>query len=118
MKVAISLPDPVFKAAELLAQKTRKSRSQLYAEAISEYVGSRSTKAITAKLDAVYARESSDVDIALRGGLTFSLVAKVKAELEEEISAPYTFDIVHYETIETRAFKRHIDTYGKLIYKL
>ena len=51
MKVAISLPDPVFRAAETLARKLRKSRSQLYAEAIAEYVGARGAKALTARLN-------------------------------------------------------------------
>ena len=66
MKVAISLPDPVFRAAETLARKLRKSRSQLYAEAIAEYVGARGAKALTSRLNAVYAKESSEVDPALK----------------------------------------------------
>lgn len=40
MKVAISLPDPVFNAAELLAQELCASRSQLYAQALSAYLES------------------------------------------------------------------------------
>lgn len=66
MKVAISLPDPVFRAAETLARKLRKSRSQLYAEAIAEYVGARGVKALTARLNSVYDKESSDMDAALK----------------------------------------------------
>ena len=66
MKVAISLPDPVFRAAETLARRLKKSRSELYAEAIAEYVGARGAKALTAKLDAVYGRESSSLDPALK----------------------------------------------------
>jgi antitoxin MazE6 len=65
MKVAISLPDPVFKAAEHLAQRLKKSRSQLYAEAIAEYVGARGADAVTNRLNAVYANESAEVDKAL-----------------------------------------------------
>ncbi|MCI0749153.1 MAG: hypothetical protein L0Y32_01230 [Nevskiales bacterium] len=65
MKVAISLPDPVFKAAEVLAQKLKKSRSQLYSEAIAEYVGTRGAKAVTAKLNAVYGSHPSGLDPAL-----------------------------------------------------
>ena len=38
MKVAISLPDPVFDAAEKLASRMQVSRSQLYAQAIAEFV--------------------------------------------------------------------------------
>jgi metal-responsive CopG/Arc/MetJ family transcriptional regulator len=66
MKVAISLPDPVFRAAEALARKLKKSRSQLYAEAIAEYVGARGAAALTDRLNAVYRQEASDVDPALK----------------------------------------------------
>jgi len=66
MKVAISLPDPVFRAAERLAKRLRKSRSELYAEAIAEYVGARGARALTAKLNAVYAAQPSGTDPALR----------------------------------------------------
>lgn len=66
MKVAISIPDPVFKAAEQLAHKLKKSRSQLYAEAIAEYVGARGSKAVTAQLNAVYGRKPSEVNPALK----------------------------------------------------
>ena len=38
MKTAISLPDAVFRAAERHARRVRKSRSQLYAEALLEYL--------------------------------------------------------------------------------
>lgn len=65
MKVAISVPDPVFKAAEHLAKRLKKSRSQLYAEAIAEYVGARGASAVTERLNAVYASESAEVDEAL-----------------------------------------------------
>ncbi len=66
MKVAISLPDSVFRAAERLARRLKKSRSELYADAIAEYVGARGAKALTAKLDAVYGSESSKLDPALK----------------------------------------------------
>lgn len=66
MKVAISLPDPVFRSAETLARKLGKSRSQLYAEAIAEYVGARGAKALTARLNSVYGKEPSDIDPALK----------------------------------------------------
>ena len=36
MKTAISLPDDLFLAAERQAKRTRKSRSQLYAEALAK----------------------------------------------------------------------------------
>jgi predicted transcriptional regulator len=61
MKVAISLPDPVFTAAELLAKELRVPRSQLYAEAIAQYLERRGGSAITAKLDSVYSGNGSQV---------------------------------------------------------
>lgn len=65
MKVAISLPDPVFEAAEDLAQQLKVSRSQLYAQALAAYVGVRSARAVREKLDAVYATDTAEVDAAL-----------------------------------------------------
>ena len=59
MKVAISLPDPVFNAAELLAQELSLSRSQLYAQALAEFLESRSASAVTSKLNEIYGKEAS-----------------------------------------------------------
>ncbi len=72
MKVAISLPEPIFEAAEALARDLRLSRSRLYATALAEFVESRSDHAITAKLNEVYARTSSGLD---------PLVAAMQAKL-------------------------------------
>jgi predicted transcriptional regulator len=38
MKTAISLPDAIFKEAERQARLLKKSRSQLYGEALAEYL--------------------------------------------------------------------------------
>lgn len=65
MKVAISLPDPVFDAAELLAQELSMSRSQLYAQALAEFLQARSASAVTAKLNEVYGKEASVVEPGL-----------------------------------------------------
>ena len=65
MKVAISLPEPVFQAAEHLAHRLKMPRSRLYAEAIAEYVGTHGSKSVTEQLDAVYETESSGVDETL-----------------------------------------------------
>ena len=64
MKVAVSIPDPVFKNAEELARKLKKPRSRLYAEALVSYIGSHDPKAITENLNEVYGRISSAVDPA------------------------------------------------------
>ncbi|MCU0755167.1 MAG: hypothetical protein MUE46_08600 [Xanthomonadales bacterium] len=62
MKVAISVPDPVFDAAERLAQDLGVSRSQLYAQALAEFLEARSSAAITARLNEVHGRESAQVE--------------------------------------------------------
>ncbi|MGQ0801040.1 MAG: hypothetical protein ACT4NL_13135 [Pseudomarimonas sp.] len=61
MKVAISLPDPVFTAAEQLAKELRLPRSQLYAEAIAQYLERRGGSAVMAKLNSVYSAQESKV---------------------------------------------------------
>ncbi len=47
MKTAISIPDKVFAEAELLAKRLKKSRSQLYSEAVSAYIARYDEDAIT-----------------------------------------------------------------------
>jgi len=63
MKIAISVPDEVFKAGEQLAHQLGVSRSELYANALRAYLGSRGASAVTAGLDAVYANQPSSVDV-------------------------------------------------------
>lgn len=62
MKIAISVPDPVFAQAEQLARQLKKSRSQLYSEALADYLGTRGAQALREKLDAVYATDTARVD--------------------------------------------------------
>jgi hypothetical protein len=47
MKTAVSIPDRVFRAADWLARRARKSRSQLYSEALSEYLTRHSPDEVT-----------------------------------------------------------------------
>jgi antitoxin MazE6 len=51
MKTAISLPDAIFREAERLARRLKKSRSQLYQEAVAEYVARHEPEAITESMD-------------------------------------------------------------------
>lgn len=66
MKVAISLPDPIFAAAERLASHMGKSRSQLYAEAVARYVEVNQASVVTEQLNAVYASQPAQLDPALQ----------------------------------------------------
>jgi len=54
VKVAVSIPDPVFQAGERAARRLKLSRSRLYSRAVEAYVGTEGGRAITASLNAVY----------------------------------------------------------------
>ena len=62
VKTAVSIPDPLFAAADELARRLGISRSELYARALAREVASESEDSITARLDAVYAEPDSALD--------------------------------------------------------
>jgi metal-responsive CopG/Arc/MetJ family transcriptional regulator len=62
MKTAISLPDPVFKQAEALAQQLGLSRSELYTKALQAYLKKYSRNQILHQLNQIYSTESSELD--------------------------------------------------------
>jgi hypothetical protein len=53
MKTAVSLPDDVFRHAERFARRTRKSRSRLYAEALTEYLARHAPDEVTEDMNRV-----------------------------------------------------------------
>jgi metal-responsive CopG/Arc/MetJ family transcriptional regulator len=53
MKTTVSIPDDLFRRADELARRLRKSRSQIYREALAEYVVRRDARSITGALDDV-----------------------------------------------------------------
>ena len=53
MKTAVSLPDDVFDGAERHAKRTRKTRSQLYAEALAEYLARHAPEEVTDAMNTV-----------------------------------------------------------------
>lgn len=61
MKTAISIPDPLFERAELLARRFHISRSELYARAVERFVEAHDEAITRAALDAVYAEDASDL---------------------------------------------------------
>lgn len=54
MKTAISIPDPIFEAAEKLAKRLGVSRSQLYSRAINSLIEKHRYSGVTERLDAIY----------------------------------------------------------------
>jgi metal-responsive CopG/Arc/MetJ family transcriptional regulator len=65
MKTAISIPDPLFQAAEQYAQEKGLSRSELYARAIQHYLQAYRYHGITEALNEVYAEENSTLEPGL-----------------------------------------------------
>lgn len=65
MKTAISLPDGVYKRAERTAKRLKKSRSQLYAEAVAEYIARHDPDEVTEAMDRVCEAVDSRPDPAL-----------------------------------------------------
>ena len=53
MKTAISIPDKIFRDAERLCRKLKKSRSQVYAEAVTEYIARHDPEAVTDAMNRV-----------------------------------------------------------------
>jgi len=66
MKTAISIPDSIFKAAEKMAHRLGLSRSELYANAVAEYLQKHRNDGVTKKLDEIYSKESSQLDPGLQ----------------------------------------------------
>ncbi|NOY24980.1 MAG: ribbon-helix-helix protein, CopG family [Oligoflexia bacterium] len=66
MKTAISLPDELHEAADRLARRVGRSRSQLYADALREYLERHDEELVTARLDEVCAELDSSLEPALR----------------------------------------------------
>ena len=62
MKTAVSIPDDVFEEAERLARRTKKSRSQLFSEALKEYVARHAPEDVTDAMNQVCAEVGEAVD--------------------------------------------------------
>ena len=73
MKTAVSLPDNLFRLAELAARRLRVSRSELYAKAIAAFLRSKDESAITERLNDVYSRNPAKLDPGLHSAQLKSL---------------------------------------------
>lgn len=62
MKTAISVRDNLFKRAEKFSKREKISRSQLFSNAVEEYLDKRESEDITANLNAIYSKEDSSID--------------------------------------------------------
>jgi len=63
-------------------------------------------------------KEASDIDIVIKGeNVTLSVTLDLKAYLEEETYLPFFFDVVAYNTLNSDALIRHIDSEGRVFYR-
>jgi metal-responsive CopG/Arc/MetJ family transcriptional regulator len=62
MKVAVSIPDSIFRDAERLSRRLRLRRSQLYSRALEAYVRQHSSEEITLRMNAAVARLGRKLD--------------------------------------------------------
>jgi len=53
MKTAISIPDKIYRDAERLSRRLKKSRSQVYTEAVTEYIARHDPEAVTDAMNRV-----------------------------------------------------------------
>lgn len=67
MKTAVSVPDELFKAAQKLAQRTRKSRSRVFSDALREYVARHAPDEVTEAMDRVCAELGGEQDRFVAG---------------------------------------------------
>jgi metal-responsive CopG/Arc/MetJ family transcriptional regulator len=79
MKIAISIPDGVFHAAEQTAKRLSISRSALYTKAVEAFLEAHRTEGVTEKLNEVYGTEPACLD---------PLLARMQAASTVECGTP------------------------------
>jgi metal-responsive CopG/Arc/MetJ family transcriptional regulator len=62
MKTAVSMPDRIFREAERHARRSKKSRSQLYAEALVEYLDRHAPDEVTEAMNRAVDQVASAAD--------------------------------------------------------
>lgn len=65
MKTAVTIPDPLFHAAESLAKRVGMSKSELFSFALEAYIEAHKHDGVREALDEVYADESYNLEEAL-----------------------------------------------------
>jgi metal-responsive CopG/Arc/MetJ family transcriptional regulator len=76
MKIAISIPNDIFQAAEQLARRLGFSRSELYVQALKSYLQLHHEDQVTATLNTIYEHTPDQLDPVLQSVQTRSLPQK------------------------------------------
>lgn len=66
MKVAVSIPDPIFNETEMLAKALNASRSEVYARALDAFLAAHVPDRVTAAIDEVVADVGAEADSFVR----------------------------------------------------
>ncbi len=66
MKTAVSIKDRIFEEAEKYVKKAKISRSQLYSDALEEYLERRSKEDLIAQINAVCEEVDTSLDPAVK----------------------------------------------------
>ena len=64
-KTAVSVPDATFEAADRIAKRLGISRSELYSNAVREYIAEHRSEGVTEALDRLYAEQTDGLDVVL-----------------------------------------------------
>ena len=67
MKTAISIPNKIYRDAERLSRRLKKSRSQVYTEAVTEYVARHEPESVTEAMNRVCEAVDTRPDPAISG---------------------------------------------------
>ena len=62
MKTAISIPDNIFKSAEILAKRLGVSRSELYSKAVEDFLKNNKSQGVTDALNEIYSQEDNSLE--------------------------------------------------------
>ena len=65
MKTAVSIPDDIFERAERLARRNRRTRSEVYAAALDEYVARHAPDEVTDTMNRVCEKTGDGIDAFL-----------------------------------------------------
>jgi metal-responsive CopG/Arc/MetJ family transcriptional regulator len=60
MKIAISIPENIFREVKKAAEEQKRSRSEIFVEAVREYLGKLESRRILDSLNEVYASPETD----------------------------------------------------------
>jgi metal-responsive CopG/Arc/MetJ family transcriptional regulator len=84
MKIAISIPDKIFREVKKLAEEQKRSRSEVIVEAVKEYMKDLESRRLIEALDKAYAApETEEERAARRASLDLYWRTVIESEKEE-----------------------------------